>query len=62
LSEATSLPPWAETVLGLSETFDDIDEDEQLSEEAVGDSNLVIQLLENISFLFDVDTPSDDCN
>lgn len=52
-SDAGGLPPWAADVFGLVETYEDL---ETLSSEVVIDSDLVLQLLENISLQDDVDT------
>jgi hypothetical protein len=51
-SDAGGLPPWAADVLGLVETYEDL---EELPREVVTDSDLVLQLLENLSLQDDID-------
>lgn len=57
-SDAGGLPPWAGEVLGLEETYEDLEAknaNEELPREVVTDSNLVLQLFENISLQDDID-------
>lgn len=57
-SDAGGLPPWAGDVLGLVETYEDLEAqytDKELAREVVTNSNLILQLLENISLQDDID-------
>jgi hypothetical protein len=52
------LPYWAGDIFGLAERYEEIDEienDEELLKEVVADSDLVVQLLKNISMQDDID-------
>ena len=61
--DTTVRPPcWVETIFGLVETYDERDETENnknLPKEVVADSDLVLQLLENISLQDDIDICSE---
>ena len=43
------LPPWAEGALGLIEVYENSTEDDEIPREVVADSDLVLQLMENVS-------------
>ena len=62
------LPGWATDIFGLIESYDEVDRmeveeedterDEELLKEVVVDSNLILQLLENISIQDTLDNHS----
>jgi hypothetical protein len=56
-SDAGGLPPWAGDVLGLVETYEDLEThtNEELPREVVTDADLILQLLENISLQDNID-------
>jgi hypothetical protein len=52
------MPPWLEGIFGLVKTYNEVDGDEDMPKEVVANSDLVVQLLENITFQDDLDTSS----